>query len=293
MKPGICIFTPTYNRAYKLPDLYKSLLSQTSRDFCWMIVDDGSTDETSRVVNSWKENADFEITYIKQGNGGKQRAINTGSQACRTELFCCVDSDDTLIPDAVEIILSNWKTYSDNHIVAGIVTPRAMRNDLFPESGAYKLGEINNELGYRGETLIATRTEIVRQHPFWVDPEEKFIPELYQFDQIDQKYTYEAIKMELCIGSYLEDGYSRSYGELILNNPRSFAEYKRQCILFSRSALLRLKETLLYLGWSYIGMVEKEVVIQRAPNQLLCKSLYPLSPLISKVIYISIEKSNA
>ncbi len=221
MKPSICIFTPTYNRAYKLPDLYKSLLSQTSRDFYWLIVDDGSTDETDEIVNSWKQSTDFEIEYIKQENGGKQRAINTGSQACHAELFCCVDSDDALIPEAVSILLENWKFHSTNKMIAGIVTPRAMRNDLFPEGGAYRLSEINHELGYKGETLIATRTEIVQNHLFWVDPEEKFIPELYQFDQIDQYYLHEVLNVELCNGSYLEDGYSKSYGELLLNNPRS------------------------------------------------------------------------
>ena len=78
----VCVFTPTYNRAYILPTLYESLVSQTSQDFMWLIVDDGSTDGTCSLVSSWKREGKVDITYVKKENGGKPRAINTGVALC-------------------------------------------------------------------------------------------------------------------------------------------------------------------------------------------------------------------
>lgn len=97
----LCIFTPTYNRAYCLSDLFESLCRQTTMRFEWLIVDDGSTDNTQELVNSFQTKGKFPITYIKQDNGGKQRAFNTGVQRCKSELFMCVDSDDTVPADMV------------------------------------------------------------------------------------------------------------------------------------------------------------------------------------------------
>ena len=97
----LAVFTPTYNRAYIIGKLYKSLLAQTSEDFCWIVVDDGSSDNTEQLIASFISEDRIPIRYIKQENGGKQRAHNTGVDACDNELFFCVDSDDALVPTAV------------------------------------------------------------------------------------------------------------------------------------------------------------------------------------------------
>ena len=92
--PTVCVFTPTYERAYILPVLYESLVTQTCRDFVWMIVDDGSTDGTEELVRSWIEDGAIAIDYVRTGNGGKPRAINLGVDRCTSPLFFVVDSDD-------------------------------------------------------------------------------------------------------------------------------------------------------------------------------------------------------
>ena len=97
----VCVFTPTFNRAYILPKLYESLVAQTSRDFSWLIVDDGSTDNTAELVHGWQAEGLVPITYIYQENGGKQRATNTGMSHCTDELFFVVDSDDHLVPSEI------------------------------------------------------------------------------------------------------------------------------------------------------------------------------------------------
>lgn len=293
MIPNICIFTPTYNRGYKLPDLYKSLLAQASRNFYWLIVDDGSTDNTKEIVSEWAKLGEIEIEYVFQNNGGKQRAINTGAELCRSELFCCVDSDDTLSPDAVKALRDAWESRSDDPRIAGIATPMMKRNNLFPTTGIYRLCDLYQSCGYRGETLIATKADVVRRYPFVVDPNEKFVPELYQFDQIDQNYVHIALNMELCESAYLSDGYSHSYGKLLLRNPRSYAEYKRQCISFSKSLFTRVRECLLYLGWCRIGKIEKTEALSRVPDSLVCKTLYPFSAIMQKAIEVSLERKSS
>ena len=120
----LAVFTPTYNRAYIIGKLYKSLLAQTSEDFCWIVVDDGSSDNTEQLIASFISEDRIPIRYIKQENGGKQRAHNTGVDACDNELFFCVDSDDALVPTAVEDVLSLWQRVKARDDVAGIIAMR-------------------------------------------------------------------------------------------------------------------------------------------------------------------------
>ena len=108
-KKILTIFTPAFNRAYTLEKLYNSLLVQTSKDFEWLIVDDGSTDNTEELVSDWIEEGKIKIRYYYQKNSGKQVAMNLGAEKCITELFDCVDSDDYLLPDAVEAMLRFWE----------------------------------------------------------------------------------------------------------------------------------------------------------------------------------------
>ena len=119
----ITVFTPTYNRAHLLPQVYESLCKQTFKEFEWVIVDDGSVDDTKNVIDKWtmdngqwtifsntSDNEEFSIRYFRQENGGKHRAINRGVKEARGELFFIVDSDDMLPPDALEIVA---KVYGD------------------------------------------------------------------------------------------------------------------------------------------------------------------------------------
>ena len=105
----LTVFTPAYNRAYTLYKCYESLTRQTNKDFKWMIIDDGSTDNTSDLVAKWKEESDFEIIYIYKQNGGMHTAHNTAYENIDTELNVCIDSDDYLTDDAVEIIVTEWE----------------------------------------------------------------------------------------------------------------------------------------------------------------------------------------
>ena len=126
-KIKLTYFTPTYNREKLLPNLYKSLLAQSNKNFIWLIVDDGSKDNTETLVNGWKKENKIKIEYVKKENGGKHTAIELSNQICTTEFITCVDSDDTLTPDATKILYSKFNLCSGDDIV-GLLGPKTVVN---------------------------------------------------------------------------------------------------------------------------------------------------------------------
>ena len=149
--PYFTVFTPTYNRAYILPKLYHSLREQTCKDFEWMIVDDGSTDDTGKLVAQWEEqNNGFDIRYCKVSNGGKPRAINFGIAKASGEFFFMVDSDDRLTTDAVQKMLLWCKEIEDDPTFVGVGAARG-----YPD-GSYLKGTAprTNEHGYVDATNL-------------------------------------------------------------------------------------------------------------------------------------------
>src|SRR6516164_10922801 len=97
----ITVFTPTYNRAGKLRQVFDSLCRQPGNLFEWLVVDDGSTDNTPSILEEFSRNASFPVRVLRQPNGGKHRAHNAAVQAARGELTIVLDSDDELLPGAL------------------------------------------------------------------------------------------------------------------------------------------------------------------------------------------------
>src|SRR4051812_28952818 len=116
----LTVFTPTYNRAYCLGNCYKSLVRQTCQDFIWLIIDDGSTDDTKELIEAWKKENKIEIKYVWQENRGMHGAHNTAYELIETELNVCIDSDDYMPDQAVEHIISTWNQYGGES-VSGVI----------------------------------------------------------------------------------------------------------------------------------------------------------------------------
>lgn len=121
----LTILTPTYNRGGELSQLYDSLKNQTCKDFEWVIVDDGSKDNTHEVVKAWLSDSDFPIRYFFKENGGKHTALNYAVKIIESELTFIVDSDDTLTADAVETVLRYHRRYEDEKNICGYAFLRA------------------------------------------------------------------------------------------------------------------------------------------------------------------------
>lgn len=249
----VCVFTPTYNRAYTLPKLYESLADQTSRDYSWLIVDDGSTDNTKELVQGWQETGTVPITYIHQENGGKQRAVNVGMEHCKDELFFVVDSDDYLVPTAVEQIVDVWNTVRDDQTLAGIVALRGTDEDTplgtrMPAGiSRVKMWDLLHKYHFAGDTSLIHRTDIVRQHPYQVAPGEKFIAESSAFYAIDDEYDMYTYDHVLTICHYLPDGLTHNFVENTKKNPIGYMRHKRDSARRSTNLRDKCRETTLYL----------------------------------------------
>ena len=188
----ITVFTPTYNRAYILPKLYESLKKQTVSDFIWLIVDDGSSDDTKSLVDTWKNEKQVDIVYIYQQNAGKMSAHNCGVIECKTELFMCIDSDDWIVNDSIESILMEWEIlpYKEKEAICGIVAYRGVDTDK-TIGNEFPLGTEKSTLsglysnGFRGDTTLIFKSNVIKQYLFPIIGNEKFITEAYIYEQID------------------------------------------------------------------------------------------------------------
>lgn len=220
----ISVFTPAYNRAYRLPDLYRSLCSQTSRDFEWVIVDDGSTDNTSALVREWEAEAQFPIRYFSQSNGGKHRAINRGVREAAGELFFIVDSDDRLSPAAIETINRRWQTVKEDSSIGGVSGIRVSPDGAKIGGGNFDL-IISDFLNIRykehitGDMAEVIRTDVMRQFPFPEIPGEKFCPEALVWNRIAQKYKMLYAYDGIYICEYLPDGLTAKITKVRMMSP--------------------------------------------------------------------------
>lgn len=291
MSKALTIFTPTYNRAYILPQLYNSLKKQTIKDFEWLIVDDGSSDNTKELVNMWIDEKLVHIRYIMQKNSGKMKAHNTGVQNSDTELFFCVDSDDYIVDDAVEKVLNKWDSLSINEqkSLAGMVGYRGISEDFpignrFPEnverdslSGFY-------QKGLSGDTSLIFRTEVIKKFPFPIIGKEKFITEAYVYDQIDRSYQLCAIPEVLTICEYRKDGLTRNLSNVTFRNPCGYVAYNLQRGNFSKTT----KECFLfYVRASAFSKYTKNVQMPLSPSH---KCLYAISRPFGMLFYLHKKK---
>lgn len=220
----LSIITPTYNRSNYLPRCYESLQKQTSFDFEWIIVDDGSTDNTSEVVSAFSPNR-FPITYIKKSNGGKHTALNAARECIRGKYVLILDSDDYLIETAVQEVLEAWGQYEHNPQI-GIVTFLKGSDAEHPVCGVAEYNKPVEIMRYRRIRYIRTdcceviRTELFKKYPFPVFEGERFLSESALWDRVSFTHKCVYIDSVIYICEYLEGGLTKSGRSLRLRNPR-------------------------------------------------------------------------
>ena len=231
---SLTVFTPTYNRATLLQRGYKALCRQTCRDFCWLIIDDGSTDNTGEVVKRWIEEDRIPITYVYKENGGLHTGYNKAIELMDTELCVCIDSDDWMPDDAVEKILSKWeKERSDT--VGGILGLDFYENGI-PIGGYFddsikslKMIEMRTKYHHKGDVKVVHRTELLKQLPPMPSfPGEKNFNPIYLFYEIDVNYPLLLLNDNICFVEYQENGMTNNMINQYVSSPRSFSELRKQ-----------------------------------------------------------------
>ena len=260
----LTVVTPTFNRAKELGALYESLRAQTFKDFCWIIIDDGSIDDTSEVVDSFKKDKNsFSIRYLKKKNGGKHTALNLAFKNVKTELLIIVDSDDYLVDEAVEIITEDWKKYGDER-VCGLCYKRGRTDgsDLSDDFG--KDVTIAN---YRDFIINSRRkkdkAEVFRSSVFldYTFPEfegEKFLGEGFLWCKISHEYDMVFVNKIIYICEYLDGGLTKSGRRIRIENPLGGMYYMSEFLNNRYRLRIRCEKALLYL--TYARFAKKDVL---------------------------------
>lgn len=232
--PRLCVFTPTYNRASTLVNCYTSLINQTNADFQWMIIDDGSTDQTEEIVNEWiKENL-IQIKYIKKHNQGKIRAIEDSLIICDSPLWLCLDSDDELYSDAIEQIINKYDSVFAEAKCCGLLGVRYAKNGN-PMQGRQYIKKVNQladkiqfmEVRYKyripPEYCLVYKTDILKKYHYPLFLGERFMPESSVYCLMDKdEYYYLPIKTPIMICELRRDGLTNNHSMNVENNPKGY-----------------------------------------------------------------------
>lgn len=225
----LTVFTPAYNRAYSIHLCYESLCRQTCKDFVWLVVDDGSTDNTKELIESWQKNDNgFEIKYVYKPNGGMHTAHNTAYENIDTEINVCIDSDDYMTDDAVEKIVKLWKEKGDKKY-AGIIALDCLQNGEIIGTELEKDRETTTLKGFyqrggKGDKKLIYRTDVMKSYPPYPEFEgEKYVSIAYKYYLADEDYELLILNEPVCVVEYMSDGSSTNMYRQYLKNPKGFA----------------------------------------------------------------------
>lgn len=273
------VFTPTYNRAYIIEKLYESLKRQTFRDFEWLVVDDGSSDNTQALFDRIRQEAPFPVQYIRVENGGKHRAINVGVNHAQGRLFFIVDSDDYLVDDALERIITAERSIPRNTGVkySGI---RALR--CYPDGNIigtkFSGGDFADltqleeaKLVVAGDKCEAFYTEVMKLFPFPEFEGEKFLGESVVWDKIAAHgYKNRCINEAVYVCEYLGDGLTAGSKTHHKKNPKGMGLYIYQSIQYKK-----------LIGWdkrytvrNYYDLHKDDLDLQEIANNLHMTAAY-------------------
>lgn len=232
----LTIFTPTYNRGHLLNRIYQSLLEQECLDFEWLIVDDGSTDDTELIVKSFIDENKINIRYIYKENGGKHTAHNSAVINADGEMFLCLDSDDQLAPNAVKIINQAKSRIQDNDCgfigykqdTTGKLLSSKLADNENIHCGLFRLTKNQN---ISGEFAFVFLTEILKKYLFPVFESERFIGECILYDKLElEGYTLCPLGQVIELCEYQSDGLSNNLNAVMKKNPAGYCLYYMQRI---------------------------------------------------------------
>lgn len=272
----ITVFTPTYNRGNLLNRLYQSLCQQIHKDFEWVVVDDGSTDETSSIVKMIQDKHTYEnfpIYYFKKENGGKHTAVNKGVQKANGDLFFIADSDDILPSDALQIIAEVWEQTKYDNSIGGIcgfdgdINDGSIIGTGFPKEAHLLNIELSNHIniGYidattrdvrfkfkvDGDMKEVFRTSVLREFPFPEIKGERFCPEVLVWNRIASKYKLRHINKIIYLVEYQQDGITSAITRSRMNSPIASTMTYAEMLDYNISLKWKIRSAINYWRFKY------------------------------------------
>lgn len=285
MDKKITIITPTYNRKHTLNRCYESLCQQTDQRFEWLVIDDGSTDETEELIKRYKLENRIHIEYVKKENGGKASALNLALDIVNTKYCACLDSDEYFSKNAIEIAFKNLEMIKNADDICGIL---ALRRDC--KGGVLggkeipigveniKFIEINDKYDIKSEVICFYKTELIKKFRFPIFEKEKFVSPAYIQYEITRKYKFKVFRDPIIFCEYLEDGLTRNKYKVIRKNPNGYLAVKKQSFELATKFKKIIKHGIMYGAVSIMARNKK--FIKESPHKILSILLLPFSYVV-------------
>ncbi len=287
----LTIFTPAFNRAHLLPRLYESLCKQTCQDFDWLVVDDGSSDNTKALVASWIAENKIPITYIYQENQGMHGAHNTAYRNIKATLNTCIDSDDYMPLNGVALILSKWETI-DQKKYAGIIGLDAL------ESGAILGSKFTTDYttledfylsGGTGDKKLVYRTDVITKYPEYpIFEGERYVGLGTKYLFVDKDYEMATLNAVLVIVDYQPTGSSNTMFYQYMKYPKGFIYNRITTMRFSKSTKRKFIEAIHYISSCII--LKRSNFLKDSPEKLLTLLAVPFGIALYLLIRFKTRK---
>ena len=279
----LTIFTPTYNRAELIERTYRSLQRQTNKDFVWFVVDDGSTDNTREVVEQWAESEkEFEIKYYYKENGGLQSGYVEAIKHLETELAMCVDSDDYLVDDAVESVLSLWAEKGGEEYAGILALDRKEDGHVigdYYDNGIEKIDLVALDTGriVRAEVdrMLAIRSDLYKK----ATPAKRYIGEntinaTQLHIEIGKSKEFLLLNKPICVIEYQAGGISKNKKKQYFDRPNSFADWRIFCMNLEHAPLKHyVKHNIHYIAECIIA--KRKTIVKDSPRKVETILLLP------------------
>lgn len=269
----ISILTPTYNREKQLSACYASLCEQTDFDFEWIIIDDGSTDNTETVVQSFQTDI-FPIIYRKKPNGGKHTALNAAHELIHGKYVLILDSDDTLTQDAVAAVKAEWKAWEQRKEVGVLVflrgtskgDPLCVVRDWQTPVDIMRYRRI---CIHSNDCCEVIRRGLFKKYPFPVFPGERFLAEGALWGRVSHDCKCVYINRVIYICEYLEGGLTKSGRAMRIRNPLGGMYHANVYMVKKNSLLIRIKNGLLYTCYGFFAGKTPREMAKNCQSKLL------------------------
>ena len=283
----LTVLTPTHNRAKLLNKCYETLCKQTNKEFIWLIIDDGSIDDTEKVVAKWMTENKIEIKYYKKSNGGKHRAVNYGATFVDTKLTIILDSDDYLITTAIQDIYNLYNLSKNEKNICGFTflkkyPDESLMGDRFPNNGRYNFIKWRVNGVVTGDQCDVVYSKYLKEYPFSEYDGEKYIGESTLWIKLGQKYDMICENKAIYVAEYLEGGLTKNGRIVRLKSPNGGMEYANLCLIKRSSIKRKIKYAPIYVAYGLLSKKGILEIIKEANTKINVLLAFPVGIYLRK-----------